>query len=63
MTHDASIHSYGCKPPITAGVLCETSCEEPETIFNSSWSQLESEPQRAMDQLLRECFTPKLAWQ
>jgi hypothetical protein len=62
MSYGASIYSYGCKPPITAEVLRGTYCERPGTLVNSAPSQLESEPQLAMDRLMREFLAPKSAW-
>ena len=65
MSNGASIYGYGygygygCKQPITTENLYGTSCERSGTIANSAPSQLESEPQLAMDRLLRECLTRK----
>jgi hypothetical protein len=62
MSYGASIYSYGCKPPITAEVLRGTCCERPDTIVNPAPSQQESEPQLAMDRLLREFLARKSPW-
>jgi hypothetical protein len=59
MSSGASIYSYGCKPPITTENLHGTSCEGSGTIANAAPSQLQSEPQLAMDRLLRECLARK----
>ena len=59
MSSGASIYSCGCKPPITTENLYGTSCEGSGTIANAAPSQLQSEPQLAMDRLLREYLARK----
>jgi hypothetical protein len=59
MSSGASIYSYGRKPPITTENLYGTSCEGSGTIANAAPSQLQSEPQLAMDRLLREYLARK----
>jgi hypothetical protein len=62
MSYGASIYSYDCKPLITADVLRGTCCDRPGVIASSAPSQLESEPQLAMDRLMREFLAPKPLW-
>ena len=59
MPYEASIHISGRKLTITSKTLQSASYQRSGTIANPAPSELNSEPQRAMDRLLRECLTRK----
>ena len=59
MSYGASIYSFDRKLPISVENLRSAFCERLGTIANPAPFVLESEPQLAMDRLLRECLTRK----
>jgi hypothetical protein len=66
MSYDASIHSYGYNSQMAADIACGISRERgwrSGAVADSAPSRLESDPQLAMDRLLREYLTRKSPWE